>query len=109
MTKEYTPDLFGEGDYEVTPKKLARGTDPSTSKAAAVGAPDFLGRHHRIIYSALETMVDGTFYEIAEHCALEPAAVWRRLNEMEKKHLIETTGKERQGPTGRMCRVWRVV
>ena len=97
-------DLF---DPTYASRKLARNSDPKTSHKAARQVSIFQNNHHRAIYQALQTMKDGTFYEIAERSGLEPASVWRRLNEMEKGGLIQPTGGERRGPTGRMCRVWR--
>jgi hypothetical protein len=90
------------------PKKLARNSDPVTSKIAAIHVIEFSGNHHKKIYSALVTMKDGTFYEIADTADLQPASVWRRLNELEKKGRIYPTGEHRRGPTGRLCRVWRI-
>lgn len=94
-------DLFNQ-------KKLARNTDPQTSHKAAEQVT-FKGDHHKRIYEALKTMKDGTFYEIAEVARMEPAAVWRRLNELEKQGRIVQTGEERRGPTGRLCRVWKII
>ena len=88
-------------------QKLARNSDPQTSHKAAQHVSVFANNHHKRIYEALQTMKDGTFYEIADRCGLQPPSVWRRLNEMEKDGLIQPTGEERRGPTGRMCRVWR--
>jgi hypothetical protein len=106
MNEEFQDDLFSDF-FE--PKKLARTFDPFTSKLAAIEVTHFLGAHHRKIYDALSTMKDGTFYEIAEVAGMEPAAVWRRLNELEKKDKIRTTGEERLGPTNRLCRVWEAI
>ena len=87
--------------------KLARNQDPQTSHAAARQVNVFANTHYRAIYEALQTMKDGTFYEIAERSGLEPSSVWRRLNEMEKDGMIQPTGEERRGPTNRLCRVWK--
>ena len=97
-------DLF---DPTYRSRMLARNQDPQTSHKAARQVSIFQNTHHRKIYEALQTMKDGTFYEIADRSGLEPSSVWRRLNEMEKDGLIQPTGEERRGPTGRMCRVWR--
>jgi predicted transcriptional regulator len=99
------PDLFDLPE----PRKLARSADPMTSKLSAIEALQFLGNHHRKIYEALYEMEDGTFYEIAEQAGMQPAAVWRRLNELERSGRIFLTGRERLGPTGRLCRVWAIV
>ncbi len=95
---------FDEGSLFSQP--LARNTDPVTSHKAAERVT-FRGEHHRKIYEALKTMKDGTFYEIAEVSGMEPASVWRRLNELEKQSRIVQAGK-RRGPTGRMCRTWKI-
>jgi hypothetical protein len=96
-----------EPDATPEPKKLARASDPSTSKAAAIYVLQFSNTHHKKILAALGGNREGTFYEVASWCDLPPSAVWRRLNELERKGWIETTGAERPGPTGRLCRVWR--
>ncbi len=101
-------DYHNKGfDLPLFETPLARNTDPVTSHKAAQQVT-FKGEHHRKIYEALKTMKDGTFYEISEVAEMEPAAVWRRLNELEKRNLIVQTGEERRGPTGRMCRIWKV-
>ena len=92
--------------FTIPDKRLARNQDPQTSHKAAKQVSIFQNNHHKRIYEALQTMKDGTFYEIAERSGLEPSSVWRRLNEMEKDGLIQTTGEERKGPTNRLCRVW---
>jgi predicted ArsR family transcriptional regulator len=97
-------DLF---DLTYRSRMLARNQDPQTSHKAAKQVSVFANNHHRKIYQALQTIKDGTFYEIAERSGLEPSSVWRRLNELERDGLIQPTGEERRGPTGRMCRVWR--
>lgn len=94
-------------DIPFEPKKLARNADPSTSKAAAVQVAEIRANHHRKILTALSEMRDGTFYQIAEVADMAVPSVWRRLNELEKANVIETTGEEREGPSGRKCRVWR--
>ncbi len=97
------------GDHmDGCPLKLARNTDPPTSHKAAETVVEFKGEHHRKIYEALKTMKDGTFYEIAEVAGMPPSSVWRRLNELEKSGRIITTGEERHGNSGRMCRIWKI-
>jgi hypothetical protein len=97
-----------EFDFTPSPRKLARKTDPGTSHRSAERVSEFSGEHHRKIYEALSRLKDGISYEIAKEAGMEPAAVFRRLNELEKGKRIFLTGKERPGPTGRMCRVWTV-
>ena len=97
-------DLF---DPTYKSRMLARNSDPQTSHKAARQVSLFANNHHRKIYQALQTMKDGTFYEIADRCGLQPPSVWRRLPELERDGFIEITGEERRGPTGRMCRVWK--
>jgi len=99
-------DLF---DTTYRSRTLARNADPQTSHEAAKQVSVFQNNHQKRIYEALTTMKDGTFYEIADRCGLQPPSVWRRLNEMEKSGLIQPTGEERKGPTNRLCRVWRSV
>ena len=85
------------------PHKLARNDDPSTSKAAAHQAGELRGRHHTQILAALNYDTGMTPYQIAAIAQLDPAAVFRRINELEKASLIACNG-EAVGPTGRHCR-----
>jgi predicted Rossmann fold nucleotide-binding protein DprA/Smf involved in DNA uptake len=94
-------------DLPFEPRKLARNADPHTSKEAAKQAGELRSQHHRKILASLR-LNSGIPYEIAMRSGLEPAAVFRRLSELERAGKIYTDG-ERIGPTGRKCRVWKSV
>jgi predicted ArsR family transcriptional regulator len=81
----------------------ARNTDPSTSHMAADQAKELANRHHLIILSALSK--PGTIYDIADRTGLNHNAVARRMSELERGGLTYTHG-EKEGRSGRMCRVW---
>lgn len=98
-------EYFGDSLFD-SPRKRYRSEDPRTSRMAAESANPFLHKHHRKILIALDNE-DGTPYEIAERSGLDPAAVFRRMNELEKMKKVFLTGEERRGDTGRLCRVWK--
>lgn len=100
MSIDDTDSLFN-------PKHLYRSSDPFTSRLAAESSGTFRSAHHRKIYEALKEQ-DGTPYEIAKRCGLEVAAVFRRMNELEKTGKIHPVG-ERRGPSGRLCRIWSIT
>jgi len=87
----------------------ARATDPETSREAGERAEEFLAEHHARILGSL--MVDGpaTIYEIGWRTGLGHVAVARRMSELQRKGVVETTGDTRRGPSGRSARVWRAV
>lgn len=93
------PDLF---------QPRARSDDPSTSHRAARLVSEYDDTHFGLI---LRTLKDGpgTFYEIATRCGLQPPSVWRRMPELERLGKVATDGSERPGPSGRMCRIWRLA
>lgn len=98
------------------PRRLARSTDPGTSKAAALRVAEFVESHHTIILDALRTRPAGlTVHEIAELCPLAAHAVGKRISELESLGLIApavSTGTNaqltRRSPSGRPARVWRL-
>jgi hypothetical protein len=69
---------------------------------------------------ALDELGDATYTEIRnwalsnlyrirhKHSLLEPAAVGRRLSEMERAGMIEKTGKQRVTPSLRKANVYRI-
>lgn len=94
--------------FPFEPKKLARNTDPQTSHEAAAQSGSLRGHHHRKIIAALRYYGDGTPYQIAEWAGMEVAAVFRRLNELQKAGAAVPIG-EAIGPTNRKCRVWKAL
>ena len=92
---------------EMEARRLARRSDPSTSKEAAAKVDTFRASHDAAIWAALDGKSAGLNYrEIAMIAKLEPVQVGRRLAYM--SHLVtrrrnEVTGKylERDG-----CALW---
>jgi hypothetical protein len=93
------PDLF----TPVAPR--ARTSDPATSHAAAksmLGNP--LTCQRAAIMGVLWRPM--TIYEIAKLTGLDHVQVARRMPELEEGGHANPTGQEKQGPNGRMCRLW---
>jgi predicted ArsR family transcriptional regulator len=93
-------DLFDPGSH-------ARGSDPSTSQAAAQSMVEEAPLHSMKILATLDFIGEGTFDEIADAADMTPAQVWRRLSDLEKAGLAEPTEKKRRGKSRRYQRVWR--
>jgi len=99
--------------------KLARSTDPATSKAAAKACKELRGVHHQQILSVLqfsgrESM---TCDEIAEQFSigwpegaqLDRVQVGKRMHELEKAGMVCRTGETRPTATGRAAQCYAVV
>lgn len=82
----------------------ARSSDPSTSHAAAARALKFASSHRGRILTAFRGWANLTANDIAEKSGLTVVQVDRRLVEMQREGLIETTGHTRDG-----FRCWRLV
>jgi predicted ArsR family transcriptional regulator len=93
-------------DLETLP--LFRRTDPATSRVAASRVREFKGQHHRAILAALRLGPAGQS-EIADRCGLLAHQVNKRLGELRRAGLVETTGETRPSASGRPERVWRVI
>ena len=90
--------------------KRARGSDPTTSHQAAMRVIDFAHGHYALILGALGLHPEGgTIYEIALWTRLTHVQVARRCAELHESGRIETNGATRDSPSGRVCRVWRLV
>lgn len=83
---------------------LTRRADPATSKAAAVRAGQFKGKHAATIFGWIWDHSDGqTYREIAIGTGLEPVAVARRMKELQERAGVYADG-ERDG-----MQVWKVL
>jgi transcription initiation factor IIE alpha subunit len=91
---------------EVLP--LFRRTDPETSRLAAARVREFSGDHCRRVLEALELGPAGQT-EIAARCGLLAHQVNKRLADLRRAGLVETTGERRLSASGRQERVWRVA
>ena len=89
-------------------RRLARRNDPSTSKVAAARVIDFADGHYALIISAL-SQGEATIYEIAERAGLTHVQVARRMPELAAATLVVDTGRTKPSPSGRPCRIWKVV
>jgi hypothetical protein len=85
---------------------LFRQSDPPTSKAAAAQAVGVQADHHRRILAALE-LGPASACGIAARSGLDKHRVLKRLGEMGKLGLIQTTGRELVNEAGRREREWR--
>ena len=87
-------------------KPAARTTDPATSHAAAAAFKGVAEDHRRRILEALRSGPAGQT-EIARRAGLATHQAGKRLGEMGRAGLIETTGRELVNATGRREREWR--
>ncbi len=95
-------------------EKLARKTDPKTSKLAAKAAGSMVINHQRLVIDALseESAKDNmgfTSDEIAIVTGLTLAQIARRTSDLETSGIIYKTGLTRKTRTGRIATVWRLV
>ena len=95
-------------------EKLARKTDPETSKLAAKAAGSLVINHQRLIINVLseESAKDNmgwTSDEIAQATGLILVQVARRTSDLETSGIIYKTGLTRKTRTGRIATVWRLV
>ena len=96
----------------IEPRKLARKTDPDTSHEAASHVAEFGARQHAVIAQVLRNHGEQTAHEIAEHCAMLPHAILKRLEEMRRAGLAELVMVNdrpltRKATSGRSARVWK--
>ena len=84
----------------------ARSKDPVTSHLAAESAHNIAGKHFQRIQEALKNNGPMGKDFIAMHSGLDPNQVARRLPEMQKLGLVETTGKLVDSISGRKERQW---
>ncbi len=82
----------------------ARSSDPLTSVIAAKRASKFANSHRDRILAAFRGWTNLTAQDIAEKSGLTVVQVDRRLVEMQRAGVIETTGSARDG-----FRCWRLV
>ena len=94
--------------------KLARRTDPDTSRFAAQAAGSLVINHQRLIINALseESAKDNTGLtsdESAIATGLTLVQIARRTSDLEASGIIYKTGLTRKTRTGRLATVWRLV
>jgi len=95
-------------------EKLARKTDPETSKLAAKAAGSLVINHQRLIIEAVskesaKENMGMTSDEIAIATGLSLVQVARRTSDLESSGIIYKTGLTRKTRTGRIATVWRLV
>ena len=87
--------------------KLARRTDPSTSKAAAAQVGQFAHRHHALVLGAVAQAGRPVgAEELADACGLDAYAVRKRLPELQEQGLVMLAPGTRRTRTGRSERLW---
>ena len=95
-------------NYAVRMEPMARTTDPITSVMAADAAKAMALRHHKLIVDALKKHGAMGKDGIALHLiGIDGVAVARRLTELERKGLIEETGRKVASMSGRLEREWQ--
>lgn len=88
---------------------MARRKDPATSHAAAAAAKQLQADHQEVILAALKKYGPMGKDAIAARTRLDGVQVCRRLVELERKGLIELTGREVLSTSGRNEREWRAL
>jgi len=84
-----------------------RRTDPVTSRIAAGKAGRLRADHKRKIVEALKILPAGSSL-IAERVGLVAHQVGKRLGELERAGVIETTGRRVMSASNSLEREWRV-
>jgi hypothetical protein len=99
-----TPAAMGS---TTPPTKLARDTDPTTSKQAAENASRRGPSQRRRVWEALQQLGDATDYELSIKTGiLRSSAAKRRQELQDLGHVIETP-RRRPTDTGTLAVVWR--
>ena len=84
----------------IDPRKHARTSDPATSHAAAAQLSDKATMAARLLVTYLEREL--TADEAMRAAGYAPAdGTWRRVSDLDKLGLIESTGETRLGESGR--------
>lgn len=92
---------------QLTPaKKLARSTDPETSKWAAQNASTRSGGQRLRVWTALNQLGTATDFEIADHLGILRSSAAKRRQELAEAGLVIDSGRRRQTDTGTMAIVW---
>jgi hypothetical protein len=91
------------------PIPLARSSDPVTSHQAAEKAGGLQAKHQGSILDTLRSYGPLGKSSIAVYGWMSEVAVCRRLPELERKGLIEQTGRTVKSSAGRAEREWRVI
>ena len=86
--------------------KLARKTDPDTSRAAAATAR--VRQHKQIALRAIKENGPMTSEEVASTTNLTYAQAWRRLSDLKNEGKVYDTGARRKNHSGRYAVVWAV-
>lgn len=68
--------------------------------------PQQLNETYRQILSALDSLGEGSFEDIAAFLKEPPAKIWKRLGELGKMELIYRPGNKRMLKSGRMGFTW---
>ena len=90
-----------------SPAAASRRTDPATSHATAAMAGGVRADHIKRILAALR-LGPASKDEIGLRANLIGHAVGKRLPELQRAGLIETTGANRRSASGRPEREWRL-
>ena len=108
MIEHYTECFEGfPPPGELSAKKLARRTDPETSKEAAERIKPHLGELHRWAQSCVQEAPGLTQRELgAKFCATDPRRIGRRLNECELLGLVKRGVARKCSISGRMADTW---
>jgi predicted ArsR family transcriptional regulator len=99
-----------ETNHITEPRLLARRSDPITSHEAARRVGEFQGTHYTVILKALKEFErPAGACEIAQAANLTQVQVCKRLPELARAGLIQSTEKTCKTPAGRSERLWRLA
>ena len=98
--------LFGDFDA----RRLARTTDPVTSKTAAHQAGELAADHCAKILADVRVHGDSTVDEIADRLGMKREQVGRRMHALVEQGLLAVVeGRTRRNASGRQVQVYREV
>lgn len=93
-------------DFEA--HKLARTTDPATSKLGAIDVAPRLAGLHATVLSMVERYPGHTSSELAKYCGVpDPRRINRRLPELEVAGQVVRCETRKCKVTGRVAATWR--
>lgn len=80
------------------PRTQARRDDPATSHRAAETETQHRAAHREAVWQAVKQEGGLTYHEIGVRIGLDPVRAMRRLDDLQKAHLVE-----KGGPRGCRC------
>ena len=86
----------------------SRAADPTTSKEAEKRVPEFSAKMYKRIYEEL-CKGEGTYEDLSVRMGLRHDQLSKRLPEMQRLGIIDVTGEVKEGSSGRLQRIWKII